>query len=83
MTSADFQKLQYGNAVQDAQGRLSLITFVDRDAKGNTLHVGLTSAIAVASAAHYKIVSKNTGETVLVTDAKGNAVLTGSTIQGA
>lgn len=66
MTPAEFNALQYGNVIANAQGGPYIVTNITRDPSGKPVHVGLLPAINASMAADYAVVSKDRTETALV-----------------
>lgn len=65
MTIAEFQQLQYGNVIADPQGNEFLVLHANKDAQGNTTHIGIIQALGDPVPTEYTIISKSRSETIL------------------
>jgi hypothetical protein len=82
MDTPTFNKLTFGNIIQEAGGQTFLVQHTLKDAAGNTIAIGVLPAFQTQDAPGLTLVNNSYSQTLIVGTQTGQLQLMGVTVQG-
>jgi hypothetical protein len=82
MDTPTFNKLTFGNIIQESGGETYIVQHTLKDASGNTVAIGVMPAFLTVDAAGLTLVNNSYSQTLIVGSQTGQLQLMGVTVQG-